>query len=81
MDLWEDLDEIIDLINEIEEEVKKLKKIGIQKNPRIMKIIDDISMQIRWLAIDLVNNHKDKETAIEFMKPSRYLLLKQLHKG
>lgn len=67
LNLNSDLDEIIDLINEIEEEVKKLTKVWLQKNPKIIKVIDDISLQIRSLAISLCNDNDDKVTAIDFI--------------
>lgn len=67
LDLWSDLDEIIDLINEIEDEVKKLTKVWLQKNPKIVKVVDDVSLQIRSLGIALVNDHDDKDTAIDFI--------------
>jgi len=67
LDLESDLDEIIDLINEIEEEVKKLKKVWLEKNPKIIKVIDDVSLQIRWLGITLINDYDDKEWALDFI--------------
>ena len=68
LDLEYDLDEIIDLINEIEEEINKLKKIWLADNPKISKIRDNVASSIRSLWISLYNDYWNSQSSKDFIK-------------
>ena len=73
LDLWSDLDEIIDLINETEKEVKKLKKIWLAENPKILKIRDNIASQIRNLWISLYNDYWNSQSSKDFIEEAKII--------
>lgn len=71
MNLSEDLDEIIDGVNEITGEIKKLDKLWLENNPKIIRLKDDFSREIRSMAISLFNEHDDSDNAINFIEEAK----------
>jgi hypothetical protein len=68
MDLGEELDEVIELVNETIKLVKKLDKVWLWDNTKIIKLKDQVWSKIRWLWIKLNNDYDDEDNAIEFIK-------------
>lgn len=73
LDLELDLDEIIDLINEIEEEIKKLKKIWLAESPKIIKIRDNVASSIRGLGISLYNDYWNSQSSKDFIEEAKII--------
>jgi hypothetical protein len=71
MNLSEELDEIIDGVNEITGEIKKLDKLWLENNPKIIRLKDDFSREIRSMAISLFNEHDDSDNAINFIEEAK----------
>ena len=73
LSLDSDLDRIIDLINEIEEEIKKLKKIWLAENPKIIKVRDNVASTIRNLWISLYNNYWNSQSSKDFIEEAQVI--------
>lgn len=71
MNLSEDLDSIIDGINEIISEIKNLDKLWLENNPKIIKLKDEFSREVRSMAISLFNDHDDSDNAINFIEEAK----------
>lgn len=68
MDLWEELDDIIDWINEITWEIKKLDRLWLKLNPKIIKLKDEFAREVRSIAISLCNDYNDLDNSINFIE-------------
>lgn len=68
MNLSEELDEIIDGVNEITGEIKKLDKLWLENNPKIIRLKDEFSREIRNMAISLFNDYNDPDNSKNFIE-------------
>jgi len=68
MDLSEDLDEVIDWVNAITLELKKLTNLWLENNHKIIKLKDGFATHMRDMSIKLFNEHDDTDSAIEFIQ-------------
>lgn len=71
LDLVSDLDEIIEWANIITSEIKKLERIWLNNSPKIIKLKDEFSRELRSMAISLFNDHDDKDNAINFIEEAK----------
>ncbi len=73
MDLSNDLDDIIDWINEIIWEIKKLDKLWLGNNSKIINLKDEFSREMRIMAMNLFNEHDDKDNAVNFIEEAKII--------
>ena len=74
MDLTDELDEVIDGINKIISKIKKLDKLWLNENLQVIKLKDEVWLEIRRLGIALFNIHDDGENAINFIEEAKKIV-------
>lgn len=73
MNLSEELDEIIDGVNEITGEIKKLDALWLENNHKIIKLKDEVATDIRTIAISLFNDHNNINASKNVMNMAIYI--------
>lgn len=70
-DLLPELDDIIDWINIIISEIKKLDRLWLGNNTKVINLKDEFARDLRSMGISLYNDHDKSDDAINFIEEAK----------